>query len=489
MDEIHFFTEERIFELTKMKVLVVGDLMLDEYVQGKVERTSPEAPVMVVKQESDHYMLGGAGNVAANLAEFGCRTALAGVVGRDEEGRKLKQILKERGITSTAVVVDSFRPTTLKTRIMSAKQQLVRVDREVETPVPARATGKMLEWIKKNLSRFNGLIISDYDKGALPPNFLKALIACAARADVPVLVDPKGRDFGKYHGATAIKPNLIEAHLATGITLDTRHAIERAVRMIAEKTACRVVVLTRGSQGLTLYDAVNRRMTHFPAISHGEVVDVGGAGDTFTVFFGLGLFAGRSFSEAAQLGNYACSTVVQKVGMATVSPMDLLRALFQARSAGKVRSLNELTTLADDLRRRSKRIVFTNGCFDLLHFGHIDFLEKAREAGDCLIVGLNSDRAIRKIKGKDRPYIGEAQRARLLAALSCVDYIVFFDQKTPEEVIRVVRPHVLAKGSNYREDEVVGREIVKRYKGVVKLIPIVDSISTAQLVNRIRGQK
>ena len=347
----------------------------------------------------------------------------------------------------------------------------------------------MLEWIKKNISRFDGMIISDYDKGALPSRVLKALFACAKRADVPVLVDPKGLDFGKYYGATAIKPNLKEARLATGIDCDSRHSIEQAVRKIHNRTSCRAVALTRGSDGLTLYDGIEHKITHYPAIRHEEVVDVGGAGDTFTVFFGLSLFAGRPLDEAAQLASYACSTVVQKVGMATVSPMDLLRALFQVRSGRKVCSLSELSALSDDLRRRSKRIVFTNGCFDLLHFGHIDFLERARAAGDCLIVGLNSDRTIRKIKGEDRPYIGEAQRARLLAALSCVDHIVFFDQRTPEEVIRTIRPHVLAKGSNYQEDEVVGREIVESYKGVVKLIPIVDNISTAQLVNRIRGKK
>ena len=478
---------KRIAQFARLKVLVLGDLMLDKYLSGTVERTSPEAPVMVVHYQNERDLIGGAGNVACNLAEFGCKVGQAGVIGSDDAGKRLKNLMRDRKISTTAIFSDRNRPTTEKTRIMAGNQQMLRIDREDTAEILPATLDRLVGWLEKNIARYDGLIISDYNKGVVTPKLLAKIFQISKKDSVPVLIDPKGKDYKRYKGCTVIKPNKVEAYDATGIRVESNSDAEKAAKQLAKITGAKVVALTRGADGLTIYEK-GKQTNHIAAIRH-EVFDVTGAGDTFAAFFGMGIFASWSALDAARLGNLASSIAVQKIGNATISAVELLQTLGQSQPAAKLRTLEEVSRIAREMKTRKKKIVFTNGCFDLLHFGHIHFLEESRKRGDCLIVGLNSDRVIKKIKGKGRPYIDESQRARLISALACVDFLVFFDEDTPVKVIEAIRPDVLTKGTNYSEKEIIGRESLKQTGGIVERIPIDAGISTEQLVDRIRNDK
>ena len=469
----------------ELKILVLGDLILDEYLWGRVERISPEAPVQVVEWQSSEWVLGGAANVAANLAAVGVHVIVGGIVGSDPPGEQILKLLEGRGIQHEGVVEDPQRPTTHKVRVIAHSQQVVRIDREVHRDISGEVEQELIDWIGDILPGVHGVICSDYMKGALSPSVLAFVAGQARTMGKWLLVDPKGKDYGRYRGAHVLTPNLKEAELACGRPLQSEREIEEGGQSLIDTLGLEAVLITRGRDGLSLCTR-GLEGYHLPAAAR-EVYDVTGAGDTAISFFALALFAGADLKTAAHLPNGAAGIVVGKVGTATVGREELLAHWGEegATSRSKVVSRPEAVRVRNAALSRGQKLVFTNGCFDLLHAGHIKFLEQARSLGDLLIVGLNDDASVRALKGPERPLIGQEERARILAALNCVDYVTLFSELTPEQLIAELKPDVLAKGADYTREQVVGRNIVESYGGLVELIPLVEGRSTSGLVQAI----
>ncbi len=472
--------------LAGRRVLVVGDVMLDEFLWGDIDRISPEAPVPVFDQRAANTTLGGAGNVVANLVALGCQVGIASVVGSDPPGQAMHADLAAIGADTSALVVDADRPTTVKTRVIARNQQLVRVDREQRRDIPPAAEAALLAAVARCLGSCGAVVLSDYGKGVLTDRVLAGLIGAAREAGVPVLGDPKGRDYGRYRGVTLLTPNRKEAGLATGLAMETAAEVDEAGERLLEVAAADAMLVTLSQEGMALF-----RRGHPPLRlpTHArEVFDVTGAGDTVIATLAAGLAAELDLAAAARIANMAAGVVVGKVGTATATP-DEIRAFATGGStdpaARKIVSGEAAVAIAARLRAAGKRVVFTNGCFDLLHVGHIRYLQRARSLGDCLILGLNSDASVRRLKGESRPLIGEGDRAHVLAALSCVDYVTVFDDDTPLSLIEAIRPHVLAKGGDYTREQVVGHEIVERDGGRVELVEVVEGASTTAIVEKI----
>ena len=466
-------------------VLIIGDLILDHYLWGSVERTTPEAPVPIVRHERDNWALGGAANVAHNVAALGGSPRLVGVVGRDADGERFKACLREAGIRDGGIVTDPSRPTTVKTRIMSMGQQLLRMDREETSPLCAALVRKVIAAARAQMPRSRAVILSDYGKGALPPQVIAAVVEAAHRAGIPVLADPKGQDYDKYRGVDILTPNQKEAALASGTSIGSTDDLERAGRVLIRRCGLKALVVTRGPEGIAVMRP-RRALFQAPARAR-EVFDVTGAGDTSIATLGLGLAAGLDLNDAAILANHAGGVVVGKLGVATVSPAELKAALDGGASTNKIRTLDELKILTASQQTRGRKVAFTNGCFDLLHPGHIRFLHEARRQGDLLVVGLNTDRSVRALKGQGRPILPQDERAAILSALEAVDYVVLFDERTPEGLLRELRPDVLVKGRNIPENRIVGRDIVESYGGRVCRLPIFHTSSVSDLVDSILG--
>jgi len=472
-------------QIAGKSVLIIGDLILDHYLWGSVERTTPEAPVPIVRHERDNWALGGAANVAHNVAALGGRPRLVGVVGRDADGERLRACLRDAGIPTGGIVTDSGRPTTVKTRIMSMGQQLLRMDREETSPLCAALVHKVIVAARALVPKSRAVILSDYGKGALPPQVISAVVEAARRAGVPVLADPKGQNYDKYRGVDVLTPNQKEAAVASGTSIGSTDDLERAGRVLIRRCGLKALVVTRGPEGIAVMRP-RRALFQAPARAR-EVFDVTGAGDTSIATLGLGLAAGLGIEDAAVLANHAGGVVVGKLGVATVSPAELKAALDGGASTNKIRTVDELKILTASQQTRGRKVVFTNGCFDLLHPGHIRFLHEARRQGDLLVVGLNSDRSVRALKGQGRPILPEDERAAILSALEAVDYVVLFDELTPESLLRELRPDVLVKGRNIPEDQIVGRKIVESYGGRVCRLPILHTSSVSDLVDSILG--
>jgi len=494
--------KETLNALAGAKVLVVGDLMLDRYHWGQTRRISPEAPVPVVKIRREETRLGGAANVANNLAALGCKAALCGLVGADAAAGEIKTALERMGLDASGLVADPTRPTSVKVRVMAQNQQLLRLDWEEDRPASSQAREGLLAALERLLPEYDGVIVSDYGKGVVTPEVLARLVASGK----PVVVDPKGSDYSRYRGVTCLTPNEQEAAAATGIVLDgspvadasekegatvgrgpalrsdpgQEEAVLNAARMLLKVVESKFVCITRGPRGVLGLSAGGEASV-LPARAR-EVFDVTGAGDTFISVLGALLIAGREFGESLEAANAAAGLVVGKLGTATVTPAELLDLSGGSR---KVYGLDEIGPLAARLREAGRRIVFTNGCFDLLHAGHIQYLQASRERGDLLVVGLNSDESVKRLKGPSRPVIGEEDRAHLLAALACVDYVVIFEEDTPLRLIGQVRPHVLTKGADYTVEGVVGHEMVGEWGGVVELIELKENRSTSGLIEKI----
>jgi D-beta-D-heptose 7-phosphate kinase/D-beta-D-heptose 1-phosphate adenosyltransferase len=473
---------EQIDQLQGLNVLVVGDLILDHYIRGFTERTSPEAPVPVVVYEAEDYVPGGAANVARNLAAVGARATCIGVVGADENSNTLCSRMGDAGVNCSGMVRLSGRITTTKTRIVSQGQQVVRVDREGPRTLDADATAMLCELVDKSGDKCDAILISDYAKGVVSDEVLAAILRRGARDRVPVIVDPKGRDYRRYRGVYALTPNAKEAYEATGIATSDADGLARAAAVLFEQVDCQVLVITRGAHGVALFE--KGQEPRFLQTRAREVFDVTGAGDTFAAFLALGCAAGLGAEGAAELANIAAGVVVSKIGAAVVTPAELRGAMLPGRAAAKLRQAGDLARLGADLRARGRRVVFTNGCFDFLHAGHVAFLQQARELGDVLVLATNTDPMIRRLKGEGRPVISEEQRLGLLGAIEAVDYLVVFGDETPHAVIRALRPDVLVKGSNYRHDEVEGYEIVESYGGTVRLLEVLPSIVTHELLEK-----
>ncbi len=473
--------------LQKASVLIVGDVILDHYLWGSVERTTPEAPVAIVRHEHDNHALGGAANVAHNIAALGGRARLVGVVGSDEPGRQLREALTSNNINTHDLVVDRSRKTTQKTRVVSTGQLLLRIDRESKIPVSDSIAEKIIDKIKKIAPKCGAVLLSDYAKGVLTRGIIKAAIDTARRNGIPVLVDPKGRDFSRYQGADVMTPNQKEVATFTGADISNQQMLEKAGRGLIRKCKLQALLATRDSEGLSIIRPRSATVS-YPAKAP-EVMDVTGGGDTAIATLALAMAAGLGLDDAARLANHAGGIVVGKLGVATVSPDELATSIQEHDGSWKVRTLEELKILLANQQTKGRRIVFTNGCFDLLHAGHIQFLHEARREGDMLVVGLNTDHSVRKLKGRGRPLIQQNQRAAILGALQCVDYIVFFDSMTPEGLLSQLKPDILVKGDNLSKAEVVGREIVEGYGGKVKLLPILHEDTVDAVVDSIASGK
>ncbi len=466
--------------------LVIGDLMLDRYLWGKVERISPEAPVPVVLLDRETEAAGGAANVAANLVGLGIRTRLMGCIGSDENGSRLKRAIHDLGIDTSGLLHVQHHPTISKTRILGGHQQMLRLDREMREPY-SDADMQALTLLAHQMlaDRPSIVLLSDYAKGVLTPALCQAVIVEARRIGIPVLVDPKGRDYGKYRGATALTPNKRETAEACHTDVHDTPALLDAAAHLRRNLGLDFLAVTRGEEGISLLD--DDQVLHIPATAR-QVFDVSGAGDTVIATLATGLIAGLDRRNALHLANLAAGVVVGKVGTVPIKREELLNELLRedsAEQADKICERDTLLTRVAGWRAAGQRIVFTNGCFDLLHTGHVTYLEAARKLGDKLVLGLNTDRSVSALKGPTRPVIHEQDRARVLAALESVDAVILFDEDTPLALIEAVRPDVLVKGSDYAEDQVVGGRETKAWGGKVALVDIVPGRSTSGIIDKL----
>ena len=488
-------------------ILVVGDVICDHYVWGDVDRVSPEAPVQVLWWEREANSPGGAANVAMNLAALGCKAHLVGVVGKDPAGQWLLQTLRAAGVGTRGVMTVTDRPTTIKTRIIARGQHLLRVDREIRRALLGKDERRLVDEIKRVSSKVSGIICSDYDKGLLSGSILDAVFGRSSSrsgADAGgrrplVLVDPKGRDFGRYRGADLLTPNekeLMEAVQNVDSSSDRENDLERRAESLVRRLGLKALLVTRGPEGVDLFEGDGPsggdiRRTHIPVLQRHEVFDVTGAGDTVAAVMGMAASAGLPLADAARLANAAAGIVVGTVGTAVADRETLARVIdggaSQARS--KVLSRAALAERVADARARGVTVVFTNGCFDLLHVGHLYLLQRARALGEVLVVAVNDDASVKRLKGKGRPLIPESQRAEMLAALRFVDYVTLFSEPTPLRLIQALRPDVLVKGGDYTLDQVVGRQIVERRGGRVVVIPLLAGLSTSALLESIRRRR
>jgi D-beta-D-heptose 7-phosphate kinase / D-beta-D-heptose 1-phosphate adenosyltransferase len=495
-------SQEPLFSsLQDVSVFVVGDLVLDEYIEGASTRLSPEAPVPVVLEKGRRWVLGGAANVAANIAAFGARAWLAGRCGEDADGAKLLALCQEQSINARAVVKDKASPTTRKTRVLSGYQQLVRIDSEQIGELPALQKQAIVSefelFVKETHSQKRALVLSDYGKGVLHPLLLSPLIAAANSKRIPIVCDPKSADLTRYAGCTVLKPNLKEALEGWKVrhpgekSPDTDLAgLEVLCCYLKDASGARNVVLSLSEKGVACFgEGVSGIFTRRSMAL--KVADVSGAGDTMVAFLALALGAGEDLAVATQFANTAAGVVCAKLGTSTVSSSEFYRAISHAVEApfSKEVHRSDAVLLSKQWKKERKSIVFTNGCFDILHAGHVDLLQKARALGDALVVGLNSDDSIKRLKGPERPLQNEADRAAILSGLGCVDAVVLFAEDTPLELIKQLEPDVLVKGGDYEISEIVGWQEVRSWGGVVQTIPLVEGRSTTNIVSRARQAK
>lgn len=480
--------EKALASTKKVSALVLGDLMLDEYVYGTIERISPEAPVGILDWRERRIGLGGAANVANNLAHLGCQVFLAGIVGSDQAGEELARTARDLGIDTSGVVIDTERPTTVKTRIVEHGHQVLRIDRESRVQAQEALVKVLLAYVQRCITSIDGIVLSDYAKGVLGPGLCASVISAAARKGIPVLVDPKGHDFSKYRGAFLLTPNKKELAEATQMPVHGDPDIRKAVDRLFALVECQAILVTRGEEGMSLYRAGGDE-TRIQAEKR-DVFDITGAGDTVISMFARMFLGSRDLLSAAQLANVAAVVKVGKLGAAAVKPEEVIGWLRQRgdQFRGKVVDLPQLKQLVGLARSQRKTVVFTNGCFDLLHVGHVQFLQKAKSLGQTLIVAINDDASVRKLKGKARPLITASDRAGIIAGLESVDHVIIFSESTPLHLIEELRPDLLVKGGDYQLDEVIGRKEVEKYGGRVELIPTIDAPSSSQIIKEIAAR-
>ncbi len=471
-----------------IRVLVVGDLMLDRYILGEVDRISPEAPVPVLRHAHRYQRPGGAANVAMNLAGLGCQPFLAGLWGADAEQRELATLLDAASIDTAGVVTCSL-PTISKTRIVGRTQQLLRLDIESRDAPSAEDLAFLTERVLGLIEKVHAVVLSDYAKGALTHELCATAIRAARRAGVPILADPKNPDLSKYSGATMVCPNLTELSLATGVsTQHLDHLLAAGERQRVEH-GFDYLTATMSERGIRVLSATGS--FHSPARAR-EVFDVSGAGDTVIATLAASMAAGLKVETAADLANLAAGIVVGKVGTAPVAHHELISLLTPSTKLSateKILDRGRLAARIAEWRAAGETIVFTNGCFDLLHVGHITLLEDCRKFGSKLVLGLNSDASVSRLKGPSRPIVGELERARVMAALAAVDAVVLFTEDTPLELIREIRPDVLVKGGDYTIETVVGHEVVLAAGGRVEIVPTVEGFSTTNIVRKLAGNE
>ena len=468
-----------------VRALVIGDTMLDRFCYGTVSRISPEAPVPVMHVTSERAMLGGAGNVLSNLAALECPAVLISLVGDDAAGRQCLHTIEAMGCDASGVVVAPSRPTTVKTRMISGSQQLLRCDEEDASPLSDDVVQEIIARFDAAIADCNIVAISDYAKGVLHDQVLRHVTAACRSRGIPVVVDPKRRDLSVYAGATVIKPNRSELSAFTGSPCASEELVRRAAETVATQTGAAVLV-TLSDQGMALL-VPGEAMQLFPATAT-EVFDVSGAGDTALAVFCAAVASGHDLSEAAMLANAGAGVVVRKLGTATISRAELGEELvaIDGATTGTICTREEAVRQVARWRLEGLKVGFTNGCFDIVHAGHVTLLQQARALCDRLVVGLNSDDSVARLKGPSRPIQAETSRAQVLAALDPVDLVVVFEEDTPLELITAIRPTELFKGADYTEDNVVGAREVKADGGRVHLIELVPGLSTTRAVERIK---
>lgn len=485
-------TQQKLLDTVKhfgnfnQHALVIGDVMLDRYLMGEVNRISPEAPVPVVLIKSQQDRAGGAANVAANLSLLGIKTRVIGCVGIDNEANTLLNLMTGTNIHVDHVIHSKQRPTVAKTRILGGHQQMMRLDQEDNTTFSAEENVQLLDAINAEITLKPAVVIlSDYAKGLLSPDICQKIISMCHAQGITTLVDPKGHDYSKYKGATALTPNKKETAEACGSSVNDINLIDKATAL-KETLDLAFLVVTRGEEGISL---INESNVLLPATAK-QVFDVSGAGDTVIATLAAGLLHNLSPLEALQLANIAAGVVVGKVGTVPINRHELIEALASEQSseqAHKVCDLVQLMQKVDAWKKENQKIVFTNGCFDLLHAGHVTYLEAAKKRGDKLILGLNTDRSVSALKGPARPVVHENDRARVLAALESVDAVILFDEDTPLNLINTVKPHVIAKGSDYTADQVVGGKEVESWGGEIALIDLVAGRSTSNIIKKLES--
>ena len=480
----------RVESLGRPRLLVVGDLILDRYIWGDAERISQEAPVPLLRADTREHRLGGASSVATMLATLGAEVHLVGGVGRDPEAGHVRLLLDELAINHDDVVTLDDRPTTLKERYIGRAQdrhpqQMIRVDYETRDPLPAAVEAGLIDRLPSAVAASDLVLISDYDKGVCTPKLLRALIDTCRAQGVPVVADPiRGSDYSRYAGVHCMTPNRLEAGLATGRTIRTTAEAIEVGQTLVDRLGMDAILVTLDRDGMALVRADGR--AEVVPTRPRQVYDITGAGDMVLSIVGLCLAAGADYDEAAALGNVAGGLEVEKIGVALLTRQEILQDLIRHQPSEGGKLLHDGALLAEVARRRAagQRIVFTNGCFDILHVGHARLLRQAKAEGDALIVGINTDTSVRRLKGPTRPIHDEGSRAELLGALECVDLVTTFDAETPLALIEAIRPDVLVKGGDYRPDEVVGREVVEGSGGRLVLIPLVEGHSTTGIVRR-----
>jgi D-beta-D-heptose 7-phosphate kinase/D-beta-D-heptose 1-phosphate adenosyltransferase len=476
-------------------VLVLGDLILDRYVWGDAERISQEAPVILLRQDREEIRLGGAANVANMLSGLEADVTIAGVVGDDADGTSMREELESTGVSCDGLIADSTRPTTVKERYIGRAQhrhphQMLRVDRETRRPLSDEPRRELLDRLIPTLGDYQAVLISDYAKGVCTPEVLEAVIAACRERNVPVIVDPASvTDYRHYTGATAITPNRLETERATGREIRSIEEAKSAGIKLCAQLNLSHAFITLDSDGIVL--ALSDGSTELLPTRKREVYDITGAGDMVLATIGVGTAAGIAPVDLARLANIAGGLEVEQIGVVTVTREEMLRDLIAGGrgNSDKISTLEGLVRHVEARRSIGQRIVFTNGCFDVLHLGHVSYLQQAAREGDCLIVAINSDESVRSLdKSPDRPIFGQDDRSAMLAALEAVDYVIVFDEATPHVVLERLKPDLLVKGGTYSHDEIVGWELVEGYGGQVKPMGAVPGVSTTELLKRLRGE-
>jgi len=463
------------------KILVIGDLIVDHYLWGSSDRISPEAPVLVVSINNESRVLGGAGNVINNLKALNAKVDVMSVLGECGVSSELKLLLNEIEIDTQYLITEPKRISSKKTRIIAAQQQVVRYDQENSTEITETSQKTLLSNFRKRITDYDCVLLSDYGKGVLTNELTQQLIKTAKQHSVKILVDPKGLDYAKYKGAYLLTPNKKEAREATGINITDDASLACTIKQLKEEYELDVSLITLSEQGVAIYDG---ELRNHPTQTR-EVFDVTGAGDTVLASLGFALSCKLDIDEAVKFANLAAGVVVGKIGSSTATLNEIIEyesSLNKSSSDEHIKTLNEIAVLSEELRARGKKIVFTNGCFDLLHAGHVKYLETAKSFGDVLIVGLNSDQSVSTLKGNNRPINMQVDRAYLLAALEAVDYVVIFDEDTPYNLIKAIKPITLVKGGDYKDKEIAGQDIVDE----LKLVKFVDEKSTSQTIKKIQ---
>ena len=476
-----------ISKFDKCNILVVGDLMLDEYLWGKVDRISPEAPVQVVSIKKEDYTMGGAGNVVNNIVSLGAKVSAVGVIGSSKNGQILLNKFKALGVDTTGIVQEPGRTTTKKTRIIASHQHVLRIDRETDKAISDPTLEKITRFIEDKIAHVDVVLISDYGKGLITKDLLSRVISSAQKHKKVTIADPKGLDFSKYSGVSLLTPNKKEAALASGVEIVDESTLVKAGDKILQTVGLDKLLITCGKDGMVLFDQ-NEEPCKVRTKAR-QVYDVSGAGDTVLSVFGLAIASGASFKDAMSIANTAAGIVVGKVGTATILRQELTTALrpYEYNISSKHKNLSELPALIEELKKKDARVVLTNGCFDLLHAGHIKLLSASKELGNILIVAIDDDDSVKKLKGSGRPVIGVKERVGILCALDSVDYVVVFSSRELKKLIEIIRPDVLTKGSNYTSEEVFGRERVEALGGKVVLIPVSENISSTRIINNIKS--